>query len=80
VDTISRARVVVKDCYFLSLQPPPLNPFSERESGWAGLECGVAALFLIHSLPWPVIPLMSITAPGVGVVIEDVVKKRERGL
>src|SRR5262245_16711354 len=33
-------------------------------AGWAGLECGVSALFYIHSLPWPIIPLLSLSAVG----------------
>lgn len=46
--------------------------------GWVGFVCGVAALFYIHSLPWPIIPLISLSTGGVGAVIGNLARMRER--
>lgn len=49
----------------------PTRYLTVLAGGLAGLECGLAALFEIKTLPWPVIPLLSLAAPGLGAVIGD---------
>ena len=58
----------------------PTSYLTVLVGGMAGLECGLAALYEIRSFPWPVIPMLSLAAPGLGAAIGHTIEElKEKG-